>query len=196
MTVPPIEAESYRILARGADLSHLASGPRAVVERVIHASADLEYATTMVVPEHAVHAGVAALVAGAPVVVDVAMVRAGITAVTSACFLGPADDGVQTRSAAAIRRAAAHHPDGAVWVVGCAPTALAEIVGLAAAGQIHPALVVGMPVGFVGAADAKEACRRSGLAAITNVGDKGGSAVAAAVVNALARLADVQHAQR
>src|SRR5207249_6687496 len=78
VSVHPIEAESYRILAGRVDLSGLAPGPRAVVARVIHASADLEYAETMVVGEAAVDAGVAALRAGAPIVADVAMVAAGV----------------------------------------------------------------------------------------------------------------------
>ena len=74
-------------------------------------------------------------------------------------------------------------------VVGCAPTALAEVVRLAQRRVFQPALVIGLPVGFVGAAEAKAALRAQGLAAITNVGEKGGSAVAAAAVNALVRLA-------
>jgi precorrin isomerase len=102
---------------------------------------------------------------------------------------GPnAVDGL-TRSAAGMRAAVHHHPSGAVVVVGCAPTALEEVLRLAAAGDLAPALVVGLPVGFVGAAAAKEALRVSGLAAISNVGERGGSAVAAAAVNALVRLA-------
>ena len=94
------------------------------------------------------------------------------------------------RSAAAMRVAAGRHPTGAVVVVGCAPTALVEAVRLALDGTWAPAVVVGLPVGFVGAAEAKRLVRESGLPSITNVGEKGGSAVAAAVVNALGRLAD------
>ncbi|MDQ3574344.1 MAG: precorrin-8X methylmutase, partial [Actinomycetota bacterium] len=94
-----------------------------------------------------------------------------------------------TRSAEGIRIAAERHPARAVVVVGCAPTALHEVIELARAGRFDPALVIGLPVGFVGAAESKAALRTSGLAAITNVGHKGGSAVAAAVFNALARMA-------
>jgi precorrin-8X/cobalt-precorrin-8 methylmutase len=85
--------------------------------------------------------------------------------------------------------AARRHPVGAVVVVGCAPTALDEVVRLHQAGRFSPALVVGLPVGFVGAAEAKARLRTSGLPALSNVGEKGGSAVAAAAVNALVRLA-------
>jgi precorrin-8X/cobalt-precorrin-8 methylmutase len=70
---------------------------------------------------------------------------------------------------------------GAVWVIGTAPTALSELLDLDAA----PALVIGLPVGFVGAAEAKAALRASGLPALTNQGEKGGAAVAAAALNAL-----------
>jgi precorrin-8X/cobalt-precorrin-8 methylmutase len=192
VTVHPIEAESYRILTRRVDLSGFGPGPAAVVARVIHASADVEYASTMVVDDAAVEAGVAALRGGAPVVVDVEMVAAAMPGLAPVCHLREAtpEDGA-TRSAAGMRIAAERHPEGAVVVVGCAPTALAEVVRLRAAGVFRPALVVGLPVGFVGAAEAKEALRAAapGLASISNVGEKGGSAVAAAAANALARLA-------
>jgi precorrin-8X/cobalt-precorrin-8 methylmutase len=86
-----------------------------------------------------------------------------------------------TRSAAGIRVACEEAGPGAVWVIGTAPTALAELIGLDAA----PALVIGLPVGFVGAVEAKQALRSSGLPALTNRSEKGGAAVAAAALNAL-----------
>jgi len=190
--VHPIEAESHRILSRRVDLSHLSPDVGAVVARVVHATADLDFAHSLVLDQDAVAAGVAALRAGAPVIADVEMVRAGITAAAALCYLDDvtAEQAAPlTRSAAAMGVAAARHPEGAVVVVGCAPTALAQVVRLAAERRLRPALVVGLPVGFVGAAEAKEGLRASGLAAISNVGEKGGSGAAAAVVNALARLA-------
>ena len=90
-----------------------------------------------------------------------------------------------TRSAAGIRLAARDAADGAVWAIGNAPTALAELLRLAEAGEVRPALVIGLPVGYVGAADAKAALRASGLPALSNTSARGGSAVAAAAVNAL-----------
>ena len=190
--IHPIETESYRILETRVDLAHLDAGPRAVVERVIHASADPEYAMSTVVDAAAVDAGVCALRAGAPVVCDVEMVRSGIRGVATECFLtdapGPGERD-ETRAALGMRAAAAAHPMGAVVVVGCAPTALDEALALAAGGVFEPALVIGMPVGFVGAAESKARLRASGLPAISNIGEKGGSAVAAAAVNALVRLA-------
>lgn len=193
--IHPIEQESFRILADRVDLGDRPVGERTVIERMIHASADLEYATTTVVAEADVMRGVGAVRAGAPVVVDVEMLRAGISDYPTICGLAAATagpGGYPTRSAMAIRAAAEAHPDGAIWVVGCAPTALAEILVLVERAVLRPALVIGLPVGFVGAAEAKAEIRalaaRKGLAAITNVGEKGGSAVAAAAFNALVRL--------
>jgi precorrin-8X/cobalt-precorrin-8 methylmutase len=190
--IHPIEMESYRILETRVDLSQFDPGPRAIVERVIHASADPEYATSTVVDAAAVDAGVHALRAGAPVLCDVEMVRSGIRGVATECCLAddtPADPDGPTRAALGMRVGAAAHPTGAVVVVGCAPTALGEALDLAATGVFEPALVIGMPVGFVGAAESKARLRASGLPAISNIGEKGGSAVAAAAVNALVRLA-------
>ena len=187
----PIEAESYRILRSRIDLSHLPPLTRAVTERVIHASADFDYATDIVADEAALAAGVAAIRRGAPVVTDVAMVASGITSYPVICKVG---EGLAARlartvgitvSAAAARLAFGEAGPGAVWVVGCAPTALEEILQR----DVTPSLIIGMPVGFVGAAAAKEALRASGLPALSNKSEKGGSAVAAAAFNALLRIA-------
>lgn len=183
----PIEVESYRILRSQVDTERLPPGTRAVTERVIHASADLDYASDLVCEEDALHAGCRALAAGASLVVDVRMLAAGITSrqCVVALDLAPASSQGLTRSAAGIRAAAAEHPEGAVWVVGNAPTALRELIRLAAGGVLRPALVIGLPVGFVDAAAAKGALRESGLPALSNRSAKGGTAVAAAAVNAL-----------
>jgi len=186
----PIESESYRIVKERVDLSGFGPLAAAVVARVIHASADVEYAKTMVIDEEGVAAGVAALAVGAPVVVDTEMVRHGVVGPDARCYLGDVISSADvTRSAAAMGLAARRHPKGAIIAVGCAPTALAEIVRLHSEGTLRPALVIGLPVGFVGAAEAKEALRASGIMSISNLGEKGGSPVAAAAVNALWRLA-------
>jgi precorrin-8X/cobalt-precorrin-8 methylmutase len=191
--VHPIEAESYRILAERVDLRRWPPLSRAVVARVIHAAADVGYADSLVVDEEDCAAGVAALEAGAPVVADVEMVAVATRRSGSRCFLDEgrarqaAEPGL-TASAAGMRVAAERWPTGAVVVVGNAPTALAEVVRLAAGGHFAPALVIGLPVGFVGAAESKEALRASGLPSISNIGERGGSAVAAAALNALWRL--------
>lgn len=179
--VHPIEVRSYAVLRSRVDLSHLPTLSRAVVERVVHASADFGYVEDMVLDENVLVAAGAALRGGAPVVADVAMVAAGITGVRVVCRLPASATPGSTRSAAGIRLASDEVGPGAVWAIGCAPTALAELLRLDA----RPALVVGLPVGFVGATQAKAALRASGLPAVTNVSEKGGAAVTAAVVNAL-----------
>jgi precorrin-8X/cobalt-precorrin-8 methylmutase len=189
--VHPIEAESYRILRSRIDLSGLPTLSRAVTERVIHATADFDYATDLVCDERALAGGVEALRRGAPVVADVAMVASGITRYPVICKI---TDSLSARlartagitlSAASVRLAFGEAGPGAVWLVGCAPTALFEIISR----QVEPALVIGVPVGFVGAAAAKDELRASGLPALSNVSEKGGSAVAVAAFNALLRLA-------
>ena len=183
----PIERESYRILRALVDLSHLGPLGRAVAERVIHASADPEYAKGLVLDEPALRGGLEALRRDAPIVTDVHMVAAGITARETLCLVSDvrARDlserlGI-TRSAAGFRLAAEEVGSGAVWVVGNAPTALFELLQT----DTRPALVVGLPVGFVGAAESKDALLRSDLPGVANRGPKGGSAVAAAALNAL-----------
>lgn len=182
-----IEIESYRRMREMVDFSHLGPLSRAVAERVIHASADLDYAKSLVLDEAALEGGMNALRRGAPVVADVGMVAAGVTAREALCFVSDertellAEHLNTTRSAAGFRLAEIEAGFGAVWVVGNAPTALFELLEMDA----RPALVVGLPVGFVGAAESKEALLGSGLPAVTNRGPKGGSAVAAAALNAL-----------
>ncbi len=185
--VHPIEAESYRILRELVDLSHLGPLGRAVAERVIHASADPEYSETLILDEAVLEKSLTALRRDAPIVTDVGMVAAGITARETHCYVADprvrelAEKSGITRSAAGFRFAAEEAGPGAVWVIGNAPTALFELIYL----NVEPALVVGLPVGFVGAAESKEALVQSGLPAVANYGPKGGSAVAAAAFNAL-----------
>ena len=188
-TVHPIEAESYRILRAHLDTTGLPPYTRAVTERVIHASADFDYATDLVTDEAALAHAAEALRSGAAIVADVEMVAAGITRRDALCAIKDpaapklAADHAITRSAAALRIAAEQAGPGAVYVIGCAPTALFELIAIAE--RARPALVIGLPVGFVGAAEAKAALRESGLPAVSNVSGKGGSAVAAAALNAL-----------
>lgn len=186
-TAHPIEVRSYAVLRSRVDTTALPRYTKAAVERVVHATADLDYVEDLCCDDPALAAGAAALRGGAPLVVDAAMVAAGITSREGICRLGDARTADLarahgcTRSAAAVRVAFDEVGPGAVWAVGCAPTALTELLAL----NVRPALVVGTPVGFVGAADAKRALRESGVPQVSNRSEKGGSAVAAAVVNAL-----------
>ncbi|MHB1987876.1 MAG: precorrin-8X methylmutase [Acidimicrobiales bacterium] len=191
--VHPIEAESYRRLYARVELSHLPPLTRAVIARVIHATADFSFAETMVVDEQGAARARSALSRGATVVTDVEMVRAGVNG--SVCYLDTARrqedflDAGLTLSARAMRLAARAHPTEAIFAIGCAPTALDELVDLAERGEVEPVLVIGVPVGLVGASEAKQRLRDTpaALCSISNRGERGGSAVAAAVVNALRR---------
>ena len=195
--IHPIEARSYRIMEAelGDRLAVWPERERAVVARMVHATADDSFATSTRIGPEAVSAAINAMRAGAAVVCDARMVAAGIPAVAAAtavsCYL---DSAVATpgttRSAAAVDAAAADHPEGALWVFGNAPTALVRLLELSRQG-VRPAAVIGLPVGYVGASEAKDQLWASELApvAITNQGRRGGSPVAAAAVNALWRLA-------
>jgi precorrin-8X/cobalt-precorrin-8 methylmutase len=197
--IHPIEDESYRIMRSRVDFSHLPAGARHVVERMVHATADESFSESALVGERFVEAAVEALGTGAAVVCDSRMVLAGVPGVARRaavhCYLDRVgQDSVSrgsTRSAESIVLAADEHPDGAVWVIGNAPTALARLLELQQAGRVRPSAVIGLPVGYVGAADAKAALWDSPLRpiSVTNVGRRGGSPVAAAALNAVSRLA-------
>ncbi|GAA3437620.1 precorrin-8X methylmutase [Kutzneria kofuensis] len=183
--------DQLSVLRSRVDTGHLPPLTRAVVERVILTTADPTWLGDLVLDEAALAAGRDALGAGAPLVVDVRMLAAAVApreAVIGLDMPGVAElakaEGT-TRSAAGIRLAAKAFPDGAVWAVGNAPTALQEVLRLAADGSLRPALVVGIPVGFVGSVDAKAALRRSGLPAASSATERGGAAIAGSVVNAL-----------
>jgi precorrin-8X/cobalt-precorrin-8 methylmutase len=201
-----IETESFRIIDREAGDHGWPETEWQVVRRAIHTSADFEYARMMVFSEHAVEKAIAALTSGAGIVTDTNMALSGISKPRLAAFGCPvschvADQDVAakarnegvTRSIIAMRKGAAN-PCNGIFVIGNAPTALFELLRLIDAGTVKPALVIGLPVGFVGAEESKNALASGnhGIPFITNIGRKGGSNVAAAVVNALAILATAQ----
>ena len=186
--VPAADEESYEILRSRIDLSQLPVLSRDVTEAVIHASADFDYFTDLVCQEETLAAGVAALAAGVPVIVDSAMVAAGITGwpviskISEPLTERLARTAMISPAAAAVRLAFGDAGPGAVWVVGGSARALQEMLTR----RVEPAFVVGFPVGFAGAAAAKDALRASGIPSVSNVSEKGGAAVAAAAFGALA----------
>lgn len=196
-----IEAESFRIILEEMGPHPFSPLELPIVQRVIHATADFEYAQLLAFSPTAIADGIQALRTGCRVLTDVQMTAAGISQAHLQQFSGSVRCAIQdaetaslaqeqgiTRSAAAIRRMAADLP-GAVVAIGNAPTALFELLRLAQSEGLRPALVVGIPVGFVKAAESKAALQQSGLVSITVRGRKGGSTIAAAIVNALLRLA-------
>lgn len=172
----------------------------AVIRRVIHATADFDYAETLRFTPGAARLGAEALGSGADIVTDTNMAMAGVSKPglarlggTAHCFMAEpfiaaaAKENGTTRAAAAMEYAAERHP-GAVLAIGNAPTALFTIAAQIEAG-LRPALVVGVPVGFVNVVESKErlyaVCEARGVPAIVALGRKGGSSVAAAICNAL-----------
>jgi len=198
-----IEARSLSIIDEEAGDHDWPPDLWPVVRRVIHTSADYEYLQSMVMTPDAVQAAVSALRSGRPICTDTTMVLAGIRKDLAAgfgcsIFCNVADPDVAeearregvTRSVAAMRRACRETPD-ALFVIGNAPTALFELLEQIQRGICRPSLIIGLPVGFVGAEESKNALATADLQTpfITNMGRKGGSNVAAAVVNALLLLA-------
>jgi len=193
----PIERESFAIIESETDLTGLSPVAREVVKRVIHATADFEFKDILSFGPGAIEAGIQAIQSGRDIITDVRMVESGISKGRLRPFGGnvrcfSADPAVAaeakktgaTRTATAMRMATGFM-DGASVAIGNAPTALMELMRLVNAGEARPALGVGVPVGFVGAEDAKEALMASGLTHISTRGRKGGSSVAVAIVNAL-----------
>ncbi len=197
-----IESRSFEIIDGLVDLSGLSPAEAALVRRVVHATGDPGFAELLAWSRGAVATGADALAAGAPVVTDVQMARAGVSraradrfGVDVRCYLSApgvpeeARERGLTRSIVAVERAVADQPE-AVFAFGNAPTALFRLLELIDAGQARPRLVVGVVVGFVGAAESKAAlAARQDVPWISCRGNKGGSNVAAACVNALLKAA-------
>ncbi|MBI5017737.1 MAG: precorrin-8X methylmutase [Deltaproteobacteria bacterium] len=197
-----IEKKSFDIIRGLVDLTGLSPAEAAVVQRVVHATGDPAFAPILAWSPGAVAAGAEALAAGTPIVTDVEMVRAGVSKVRAGrfgvevtCHLSDPTVAEEartrgvTRSIVAVERAAAAYP-GAVFAFGNAPTALFRLLELIDEGVARPALVVGVVVGFVGAAESKEALMARGdVPWLSCRGNKGGSNVAAASVNALLKAA-------
>ncbi len=195
-----IEDSSFAIIDREVGVHGLEPRAWQVVRRVIHATADFEFKELMRVHPRAVEAGIAALRAGCPLIVDVRMIQVGLNeerlrayGCTVHSFIS--DDDViaeakaqnSTRAIVSIQKA--HRLgllDGAIIAVGNAPTALLETVRLVQAQAARPALIIGVPVGFVSAVESKEAVL--GLEQVPSIvarGRKGGSPIAVAIVHAL-----------
>ena len=202
----PIEAESFRIIEAGRDWSGWAAGERRVAQRLVHTSGDPDIVDELYFSPGAVEAGVRALLRCRRVVADVTMVSSGLKRslldqLGLAVWCGVHDRETQvladntglTRSAAGIRRAWERWGNDIVLAIGDAPTAVMEAVRLVREQGWRPQLIVGLPVGFVGTRECKEALRKClQVPRITNRGTRGGSPWAASVVNALL-IAAVDH---
>jgi precorrin-8X/cobalt-precorrin-8 methylmutase len=199
-----IEARSFEIIRGelGADMPPLDPLLRAVLVRVIHTTADFSHAQNLRSSPDAAALGIRALRGGASIVTDTQMAKAGIDKKRLAkfggqayCFIGDGDvaDAAKrngtTRSLAAMDKAAGLGVP-LIFAIGNAPTALGRVCDLGANRGLSPALVIGVPVGFVNVTESKELLMAGNLPYITLQGRKGGSAIAAAICNALLRLAE------
>lgn len=197
-----IEKESFAIITRELGQVSLPEELAPIVKRVIHTTADFEFARTLCFSDRVVERALEALKAGASIVTDTKMAMAGISKPTLAklggtvhCFISDEDVAAQarkegtTRAAVSMRKAAESLKGPLIFAVGNAPTALMELDRLMREGRVHPALIIGVPVGFVHVCESKELIMDSGAPYIVARGRKGGSNVAAAIVNALLYMA-------
>jgi precorrin-8X/cobalt-precorrin-8 methylmutase len=202
-----IEDKSFRIIEKEAGEHGFNEREWPVVRRMIHTSADFDYIKTIHFYKGAVdpvEAGIQAILQGKNIITDTNMARVGIRKQEIHEFGGQvqcliADEAVAvqakaagtTRALAAVDMAA-DRMEGGIYVVGNAPTALLRLMELIREKRANPALIIGFPVGFVNAAESKDELMELGFPHITNKGRKGGSNIAASIVNALAIMAYAQ----
>jgi len=191
-----IEAESFRIIDAEAGEHGFSSREWPLVRRVVHTSADFEFIANTVFSSGALASGLAALRDGCAIYCDTNMIRAGVNKARLAelgcelrCYVADpevasaARERGVTRSLVGLEKGAS---EGCrIFLIGNAPTALYGLLELQESGKLDPALVVGCPVGFVGAAESKEELYNSDLQYIVCRGRKGGSTIAVALLNAL-----------
>ncbi|MCG3083771.1 precorrin-8X methylmutase [Anoxybacillus sp. LAT_35] len=204
ITVQPeqIEQKSFQIIDEEIGEHTFSEEQYAVVQRVIHASADFELGKSLLFHPRAIEAGVAAIRAGKKIVADVQMVQVGINKARIEKYGGSvhvyiSDEDVikeakrlnTTRAIVAMRKAV-QEAEGGIFAIGNAPTALLELIRLVKEGEARPSLIIGLPVGFVSAAESKEELAKLDVPFITNIGRKGGSTVTVAALNALSILAE------
>ncbi len=204
-TVPQeIVAQSFAMVTAELGSHNFTKEQFPIVQRVIHTSADFELGRSLVFHKLAVVAGIEAIRAGRTIIPDVQMVQVGIRKpltekfgcnikvyISDADVFEEAARSNVTRAILATRKAVLEDPDG-IYAVGNAPTALLELIRLVKAGVAKPSLVIGVPVGFVSAAESKEELMKLDIPFISNHGRKGGSPTAVAIINALAVLANLR----
>ncbi|QDX93038.1 precorrin-8X methylmutase [Brevibacillus laterosporus] len=203
LTIQPqeIESKSFEMITEELGAHPFSDEQYRVVQRVIHATADFDLGRSMKFHPDAVEAGIRAIQAGEPIIADVQMVQVGISKprlktfggdvhvyISDADVMEQAKAENTTRAIISIRKATSQIKGG-IYAIGNAPTALLELIRLVKEGKANPSLVIGVPVGFVSAAESKEELAKLDIPFITNLDRKGGSPVAVAAVNALSILA-------
>ncbi|MFB5674824.1 precorrin-8X methylmutase [Paenibacillus terreus] len=203
LTVQPqeIEGKSFEMITEELGEHPFTDRQYPVVQRVIHASADFELGRSMVFHPDAIEAGIKAIRAGQPLVADVQMIQAGVSkdrlkrfGMDVNVYISDPDvmeeaKRLNTTRAIISMRKAIRQAEGGIYAIGNAPTALLELIRLVKSGEAKPGLIIGMPVGFVSAAESKDELRKLDIPFITNIGRKGGSTIVVAAVNALSLMA-------
>lgn len=192
-----IEKQSFSIITQLLGDTRLDPEQDAVIKRVIHTTADFDYVQNLAFSEHAVEKGIAALKQGCDIVTDTQMAKAGINKTILGklggqvhCFMSDPDVAQEakergiTRAIVSMERAASLSKP-CIYAIGNAPTALVSLKELILAGKLHPALIIGVPVGFVNVVESKEQILSLDVPYIVARGRKGGSNVAAAICNAM-----------
>ena len=192
-----IEKRSFEIITELLGDKALEAENELVIKRVIHTTADFDYADNLRFSEHAVQKGIEALRSGCDIVTDTQMARSGINKTVLGrlggevrCFMSDPDVAEEakargvTRAIVSMERAAALDRP-CIFAIGNAPTALMALYDLIKAGELAPALIIGVPVGFVNVVESKEQIMTAGVPYIVARGRKGGSNVAAAICNAM-----------
>ncbi len=193
-----IEERSFAIITKELGELVLAPEKEPIIKRVIHTTADFDYVRTLRFSEGAVQQAMEALRQGADIVTDTKMAMAGINKPVLAalggavhCFISDEDVAQEakaegkTRATVSMQKAAETLQKPLIFAIGNAPTALMELDALMKADKLKPALIVGVPVGFVHVCESKEIIMNSGAPFIVAEGRKGGSNVAAAIINAI-----------
>ena len=192
-----IEKRSFEIITELLGDTQLDPENELVIKRVIHTTADFDYVQNLVFSDQAVRKGIEALRDGCDVVTDTQMAKSGINKTILGklggqvhCFMSDPDVAAEakergiTRAIVSMERAAKLEKP-CIFAIGNAPTALISLHELMEAGTLNPALIIGVPVGFVNVVESKELIIESGVPHIVARGRKGGSNVAAAICNAM-----------
>ena len=192
-----IEKRSMEIISETLGSRVLDPENEAVIKRVIHSTADFDFADTLTFSEHAVSKGIEALQSGCDIVTDTQMAKAGINKRILAslggevhCFMSDPDVAEEAKARGITRAAvsmekAAKLSKPCIYAIGNAPTALFALRELIDSGQLNAALIIAVPVGFVNVVESKELIIASSVPYIAARGRKGGSPVAAAICNAM-----------
>lgn len=193
----PIVEQSFAIIDREIGAHSFSAEEYAIVRRIIHTTADFEFSRLFRASPGAIEIAISALQNRVPIITDVTMVKQGIATLVNKTFQNPivtcieqtlvADAG-KTRTETGLLRCFDRYPEG-IYVIGNAPTALLALCELLQTSPVAPSSIIGVPVGFVSVLESKEALARSDVPRIWIEGRKGGSTVAAAIVNALLVLA-------